>query len=266
MGTFNTSTLTSTGTERDSLTVIYNYIMGLWSGITCSVTNGSDATISPATPADFVWTASTISYMDFALDSNSILRIMTNPDSSPKSRAYNISLIVGGNTIITRGGTSVTTTKDGVCFCGNYSYVGDGKNPESNATRTYIVSSYISDNVKIIWFAQSNASTYSDSVLTLMILNDNTNLYYGGYLGAIPESSTIYDSTGTSVYTKTTLFSYAASAGYIDYIKESGYVSGGVKAFSVPNIYDCSTVSFGSTVTLNDGNYMAIGANSLVKL
>jgi hypothetical protein len=267
MGTFNTGTITSSGTERDFLTLVYNYIMGLWGGITCSVTNGSDAPISPATPADFVWTASTISYMDFGLDENAVLRVMTYPEGSPKSRGYNISLLVNGTTVFTRGGTSSTYNRDGVCFCGNYSWVGDGVNPYSNATRTYILSSYVSDNVKIIWFAQSNASSYSDSVATIVIFNDNNNnMYYGGYLGEIPESATMYDATGSTSSTKSSMFSYTALAGYIDYITESAFVSGGVKIFSTSGIYDCSTVTFGSTITLNDGNYMAVGSHSLVKL
>ena len=62
------------------------------------------------------------------------------------------------------------------------------------------------------------------------------------------------------------IIAYAALAGYIDYVTESGYVSAGTKVFSTPYIYDCSTVDFGSTITLSDGNYMAVGTHSLVKL
>lgn len=271
MGTFNTGTIQSTGDERAFLTLIYNHIMGLWDGITCSVKNGDDDIISSATPDDFVWGADIVSYIEFKLDSVSSLRFTSHPrnNSDKRTRAYNIAFIVNSSIIVDRGGTSQTDTRGvGVPFCGNSGFVGDGLSPETAGTRTWICSEYLSDNVKILWFASKDATTYKDSLVTIVMLKDtNGNWHYGGTSnGFNPETSDIYDSTGSVVATKSSHFTYAALAGYIDYIKESDYVSAGTKIFSTQYIYDCSTVDFGSTITLNDGNYMAIGEHSLVKL
>lgn len=271
MGTFNTGTIQSTGDERSFLTFIYNHIMGLWDGITCSVKNGDSDIISPATPDDFVWGQNTVSYIEFKLDTVSSLRFTSHPrdNADKKTRAYSVALIVNGVTVVDRGGTSETYTRGvGIPFCGNSSYVGDGLSPETAGTRTWICSEYLSDNIRILWFASKDATTYKDSLVTIMFVKDTDgNWHYGGLNnGFNPELGNIYDSTGSVVATKSSLFTYAALAGYIDYITESGYISSGTKIFSTPYIYDCSTVDFGSTITLSDGNYMAVGVHSLVKL
>ena len=270
MGTFNTGTIQSTGDERSFLTLIYNHIMGLWDGITCSVKNGDSDVISPATPDDFVWGVDTVSYIEFKLDTVSSLRFISHPrnNSDKRTREYNVAFIVNGATAVNRGGTEVTDGRGGLLFCGNSGWVGDGLSPETAGTRKYIFSEYLSDDVKILWLASKDGSTYKDSLVTIVMLKDtNGDWHYGGTNNSFnPETSDIYDSTGSTVATKSSLFSYAALAGYIDYIVESGYVSSGTKVFSTPYIYDCSTVDFGSTITLSDGNYMAVGTHSLVKL
>lgn len=270
MGTFNTSTVQSNEDERAFLTAIYTHIMGAWGGISCSVKNGEDAIISPATASDFLWSQNTISYIEFGLDGNSSIRFTSHPRNAAdkRTREYNVSFIVNGATIIDRGGTEVTDGRGGLIFCGTSSWVGDGLSPETAGTRKYIFSEYLSDDVKILWLTSKDGSTYKDSLVTIVMLKDTSgNWHYGGTNnGFNPETSDIYDSTGSTVATKSSLFTYAALAGYIDYIVESGYVSSGTKVFSTPYIYDCSTVDFGSTITLSDGNYMAVGAHSLVKL
>lgn len=270
MGTFNTGTIQSTGDERAFLTLIYNHIMDLWDGIICSIKNGDSDIISPATPDDFVWGAGTISYIEFKLDTVSSLRFTSHPRNADdkRTREYIVSFLVNGATIINRGGTEETDGRGGLLFCGNSGFVGDGVSPETATDRKYIFSEYLSDNIKILWFASKDATTYKDSLVTIIFVKDTDgNWRYGGNNNSFnPELCSVYDSTGSIVATKSSLITYAALAGYIDYIKESGYVSAGTKIFTTQYIYDCSTVTFGSTITLNDGNYMAIGEHSLVKL
>ena len=270
MGTFNTGIIQSTGDERSFLTLIYNHIMGLWDGITCSVKNGDSDIISPATPDDFVWIQNSVSYMEFTLDNISSIRFTSHPrdNADLRTREYTVAFIVNNATLVNKGGTEVTDGRGGLVFCGNSSWVGDGMSPTQSGTRKFIFSEYISDDVKILWIANKDGSTYKDSLFVAMMIKDvDGNWHYGGLNnGFNSELSSIYDSTGSVVATKSSLFTYAALAGYIDYITESGYVSAGTKIFSTPYIYDCSTVDFGSTVTLSDGNYMAVGVHSLVKL
>lgn len=66
---------------------------------------------------------------------------------------------------------------------------------------------------------------------------------------------------------KAPMFSYEARTGYLDFISHSSFVSGGTKVFVSTDIYDCTTVNFGDTLSLKDGaNFLAIGANSMVQL
>lgn len=271
MGTFNTGTIQSTGDERSFLTLIYNHIMNLWNGITCSVKNGDSDIISPATPDDFVWGADTVSYIEFKLDTASSLRFTSHPRnaSDKRTREYNVAFFVNGATIINRGETEVTDGRGGLLFCGNSGWLGDGMSPETAGTRKWICSEYLSDNVKILWFASKDATTYKDSLVTIVMLKDtNANWHYGGTgTGFNPETSDIYDSTASSVATKSNLFSFEARTGYLDFISHSSFVSGSTKAFTSTDIYDCTTVNFGDTLSLKDGaNFLAIGAHSMVRL
>lgn len=66
---------------------------------------------------------------------------------------------------------------------------------------------------------------------------------------------------------KSPMFSYEARTGYLDFISHSSFVSGSTKAFTSTDIYDCTTVNFGDTLSLKDGaNFLAIGSHSMVIL
>lgn len=255
MGTFNTNVIQSSGDDRSFLTLVYNFIMGLDSGITASVT-----------PTNFPYASKTVSNMDFTLDTNVVFRLQSYPGdnlSRPTSSGYNFAFIVNGNTIMSKGiGSYTTSGNPNLPFVDSFTYVSDSK------VRKYMVSSYDSENVKIFWIGPYNSTDFTTSggISVIKFKDANDVWYWGAYAGANIESCTITDSTGATSSSKSSMFTYAALAGYIDYIRESSYVSGGVKVFSSADIYDCSTVTLGSTITLNDGNYMAIGAHSLVKL
>ena len=66
-------------------------------------------------------------------------------------------------------------------------------------------------------------------------------------------------------------FAYKSMPGYIDYVKNSIYLydNNGVltnKVFDLTPLYDCSEVTVGSTLALEDGRYMAVGTHQLVKV
>lgn len=61
-------------------------------------------------------------------------------------------------------------------------------------------------------------------------------------------------------------FPYNAAAGEIDYVKSAVYCFQDVKQFDLKSVYDCTTVTPGSSVSLKDGSYIAVGPHQLVKV
>lgn len=61
-------------------------------------------------------------------------------------------------------------------------------------------------------------------------------------------------------------FAYKAQPGKVDYIKSSIYANNNIKQFDLTSIYDCTEVSPGSVVSLEDGAYLAVGPHQLVKV
>ena len=73
--------------------------------------------------------------------------------------------------------------------------------------------------------------------------------------------------SGANPTIKSPMFSFEARTGYLDFISHSSFVSGSTKVFTSTDIYDCTTVNFGDTLSLKDGaNFLAIGAHSMVRL
>lgn len=271
MGTFSSEVVSSSATERDFLGQIYTYVTGLWEGITCSVTNPDGTVISPATVADVVWAQNASTNIDFTLDANAILRFQSHPrdNADLATRSYNVFLIVNGTTVINKGSNNgITNSLGGAMFyTAHPTWQGDGIAPTANGSRKYLFAKYISDNVDVVWLGQGNAATYSDAVFCFMRFKGADDIYrYMGSSAVNIMGGTAYNSDGTNPCTSTNVFSYASNPGYIDYISKSSFISGGIKSYETPYIYNCSTVTLGSTCALNDGNYFALGANFLVKL
>ena len=95
--------LLSTGNEKSFLTLIYDYIMGLFEGVTCKITIGSTV-IDPATPDDMQWNNRTKTNIDFTLKPGVILRFQvymnaSSSGDSGKNTSYNVFFIINGITI-----------------------------------------------------------------------------------------------------------------------------------------------------------------------
>ena len=255
MGAFTTNFIQSTGDDRSFLTLVYNFIMGLDEGITSSIT-----------PSEFSYASKTICNMDFTLEEGVVLRLQSYPGDNlaqPVSCGYNFALIINNNTIMNKGLDYYSTTSNSPIR-----FIGSNVNVWNSATRAYVVSKYDSDNVKIFWIGPYDSVDYTSAggIAVIKFKDSNNVWHYGGYTGPSIDSASITDSSGASIVSKSSIFDYAALPGYIDYIRESGYVSGGTKIFTSTDIFDCSTVELGSTITLSDGNYMAIGPHSLIKV
>lgn len=259
--------LESTGNEKSFLTLVYDYIMDLWDGITCTMTLGDGTVIENADPDDMVWSNNETINVDFTLKTNLILRFQVHIGASMgvdmnRNTAYNIFFKFNDTTLASVGSDGGNTRSgSGLRFVvsSNWPKYSD------NATRRYLVSKYISDSTFIIWFGDYDKTSWKNSNLFIMGIKDTSdNWHYAG--GNNIDNATFYDSEGASA-TKSPMFSYEARTGYLDFISHSSFVTGGTKAFTSTDIYDCTTVNFGDTLSLKDGaNFLAIGAHSMVPI
>ena len=123
---------------------------------------------------------------------------------------------------------------------------------------------YRVSNVWVTEFASSN-KVYRSNVIN----NSYWNTPYDKYLVVTNDGTTKrtfkdYASEVTGIFASR--FSFASQPGKIDYIKSSVCVSGSNKVFDITSVYDCTGITIGSTVSLKDGAYLAVGPNSLIKV
>lgn len=255
----------SSQNEAVLLDQIYDFITGLWDGVECSVVQHDGTVVSPGTASDMDWYNNAKSSMSFELKSGVILKFETSPTSSTTTRGYNIYAIINGMTI---GKVSSSTTREKGCFkfYGNDSFVTDGVNPYNGEIRKYTFSKYVSDDMFVIWFGSHSVSSWKDSEYCFVGLKDTSGDWHYSFSTSI-EGADMYDADGTNPASKSPMFSFEARTGFLDFISHSSFVSGSTKAFTATDIYDCTTVNFGDTLSLKDGaNFLAIGAHSMVRL
>ena len=294
MGTFSTEIVSSTGTEVDFLKAIYKYIITdekLGTGITCSVekwdsTSSSYITIDDAESTDIEIIYNKYTNITFWLDANVALIFQSYPtndkvwnaDRSNANNGCNIALIVNNITVFDKTLNQKTwyDAADGLVSCipfvapeytsSHWKYL----YPTTSTERKFIFSNYIDDNVFVFWINPYLSSSFKDvgGVSIIKFKDTSSTWHWSGYTGPCPiENSTVYDSNGSNAATKSPMFSFEARTGYLDFISHSSFVSGSTKAFTSTDIYDCTTVNFGDTLSLKDGaNFLAIGAHSMVRL
>lgn len=275
MGTFNMEVISSTGTERDFYRQIYNYIVGtqespskLWPGIT--------GTVSPDDP----YPGPTINNQDFLLDSDIgfALRLQSYPSSRSStydvSRGFNIGIYLGYVNTSNPGTPLTTRNLTGQSGWNGLIFTTDGWAPRATSSflREYAFSKYEDDNIFMFWMTPMTA-TYLDfrgaEVGFIKIKDTNEVLHIGAtaYSRNLIEGLNLYNTNGSNACTKSTMFSYEARTGYLDFISHSTFVSGVTKVASTNDIYDCTTVNFGDTLSIENGvNFLAIGSHSMVPL
>ena len=244
---------------------IYDFITGLWDGIECSVVQHDGTVVSPGTASDMDWWNNAISSISFELKSGVILKFETYPSSGTTTRGYNVYAIVN-DVIIGQVGSGTTRHQGCFKFCGVDGWVGDGVSPYNGEIRKYTFSKYVSDDMFVIWLGSHSVSSWKDSEYCFVGLKDTSGNWHYSFSTTI-EGANVYDANGSNPAIKSPMFSYEARTGYLDFISHSSFVSGSTKAFTSTDIYDCTTVNFGDTLSLKDGaNFLAIGAHSMVKL
>lgn len=287
MGTFTTTAIESNGTEKDFFALIYAAIKSIDENITMNLTQWDSeendyVTINNATPSDIVYTMWKYVNYDFILDStnNVILRFQTNNShkgwyEKVPSNCYNLGFYCGNQTLaVSENMDSATWRNDNQVLAFIYpseqgeQFADVGVN--DRVARKIIFSKYVSDNICICWFGSYNVSDWKSSIFSFTKFKD-TNGNWKWAAGITGPSAfglgNICDATGENIYDFSNMFSYEARTGYLDFISHTNFLSAGTKAFSSADIYDCTTVNFGDTLSLKDGaNFLAIGSHSMVPL
>lgn len=133
-------------------------------------------------------------------------------------------------------------------------------------TRGMGVAYYKSDNFRVFWFnAHLDSFNWESDVIGRFVVNNTA--YAGGAIRNYYIVSQTFMGDDNVNVTFPTLLSYAAAAGYIDYMNQIPALSAGVKAFNVDFIKPCSTIAFMSNIALPNGkNYIALGTNVIVEV
>lgn len=276
--------ISSPSNEKAFLTLVYDYMMSLYSGITCDVIDNDGVTVLGHDVDAFIWnTNKPRCNMDFTLDTNVKLRFQTYPgyaQSNLRSSGYNVYLIYENEVIMMRGdGNTSTRYYNSGCFTfGNQDSNGDVvATAYTNNPRTVTFTKYIDDNMFILWGTSYFGTPFGEdpygfSIMKLRGLDEGGNdiWYWGGNSNPNPiENCSFYGrGTGDKIeVSKSSMFTYEAKMGYLDFISHSNFNTSGIKAFANTDIYDSTTVATGDTYSVDNGvNFLAIGAHSLVRL
>jgi hypothetical protein len=158
---------------------------------------------------------------------------------------------------------------------GDITYLSDATNGHSDPPTT-IVSAYINDDCIMLYCYNKIRFTYNGIEVMYVKTSDNKNLigYYRNTVSAntynfFDISNLTFedlDDSARIAHTYTNMFPYEAIAGTIDFLAQSYFVNNGTRKFQSNLLRECSIVTLGSTASLPDGNYIALGAHCLAPL
>ena len=139
-----------------------------------------------------------------------------------------------------------------------------------------IVSAYIDTDCIMLYNYTKLRNTYNGTEIIYTKTSDNKNLigYYRNITSAnaydLFDISNLtfedLDDSARITHTYTNMFPYEAIAGTIDFLAQSYFVNNGTRKFQSNLLRECSVVTLGSTASLPDGNYIALGAHCLAPL
>ena len=240
-----------TGTEKDFMAAVINYITGIDSKITCSSNveteyDSSDLTHVPT--------------FNFSIDGELAFTITRKYALNSNARSY----------IVTCKGDSFTANRGGP----SSSYT-------ANTKRTLTFSYINNDNfVLLTMHDMFEGYNITNSYFSIIYTKNSAKSYYSTLSidsGRSYSKDVIFD-ISSRTFTEIgdsqivsgefiSRFSYKTQPGKIDYIKDSIYAFNGSKVFDLTSIYDCTELqSVGEVVSLEDGAYLAVGPHQLVKV
>ena len=148
-------------------------------------------------------------------------------------------------------------------------------------TNDYVdVKAYIDEKMVLLYINEPSASMENSNGFELIYLKDvNGNKNLIGYVQLLAATNIYLYDIGTNLfyfedesdnarikYTYTNMFPYVAIGGTIDFLAQSYFVNSGIRKFQSNFLRECSTITIGSTASLPDGNYIAIGTHCLAPL
>lgn len=238
----------SSGNEKSFYSNVIAYITGLSDDITCSGSidqfDSSDLTIKPT----FV----------FSINEKEFLTIQRIAALNSNTNGMNVTFKVG---------SALTATYNII--------TGSDAAASTSQMRHIFVSHIISGSFLLMYIDQGNVQYGAWNSVYFVYIGSLDNSY--GYCST-PErrqaKNSIFNISALNFYNFNggtggafvSRFNYTSKPGTIDYIKSSIYCSSSERSFETTSIYDCTTVNIGDTVSLNDGAYLAVGTNQLVKV
>ena len=251
--------VTKTGTEKEFVSELINTITGLSSKITCS------GSVDQYDSGD----TSTIPEFIFSINGKAQFKLKRHADISTASNQMDISIFTGTRTLFTNEECSWSTV---------------AQTPSTSGTRAFYISWIVSgDFILLAIHAGVEHYGYKNHVIVNIKSGDKCygDGYYVSYNQYLPRNILFniknkplsqnppfvfyeFDTGVTGSFVSR--FDFISRPGTIDYVKSAAYINNGYKAFDVTAVYDCATVNIGDTVSLNDGAYLAVGTNQLVKV
>lgn len=240
-----------TGTEKDFMAAVVDYITGIDSKIMCS------------------------SNVEIEYDPSDLTHVPT------------FNFLIDGELAfaITRRYALDTNTREFIVSCKNDSfrlYIGGPSRSYSVNGKRTISFSYIVNNVFVLLTMHGAFENYNinNEYFSIIYAKNSAKSYYStlSVTSGSSHSKDVVFNISSRTFTEISdgsaisgvfisRFSYKAQPGKIDYIKDSIYTADGSKAFDLTSIYDCTELqSVGEVVSLEDGAYLAVGPHQLVKV
>lgn len=247
-------TILNNGTEIDFMKTVINYVTGVDNSIECLDDPDDEYDVETVT------TSHTPTFR-FTINDVHVFTIERAAQLSSASNGIKASAIVNGQKVVTSGA---------LLWGGNYNYNIVGQ-------RDVDISYIVSNGLFLFNFCGISSYGARDRLLVSFVKSGNSK--YETYTATVIHpvdyviskvfdlSNYVFQDIDESISgTFISRFAYKAQPGKVDYIKSCIYESDGNKQFDFTCIYDCTEVSPGSTVSLEDGAYLAVGPHQLVKV
>lgn len=241
----------SNGNEVDFMKDVIAYITGIDSGITCEDDPDDEYDVGTVGTDHFPT-------FRFSINGEHIFTIKRSEQLSYTSSQMYVLFVNNGEEI----------------YSNTITYMHRGTEWSGNGNRKFSMSYLISSGFYIL-----NITSYQILQSFTILFSESGNNNYSSYKFESVDQSTynvatifnisecvLYDVSAPIIGTFLSRFAYKAQPGKVDYIKSSIYINNGLKQFELTKVYDCTEVSPGSTVSLEDGAYLAVGPHQLVKV
>ena len=262
MAAYNSNILIdSSGTEVDLYKKIIQYITGLDTRITCE--NDPDVEFNIDAKG-----STYVPQFNFKLGTVDFFKLYRPSNLGSNAQAIGVKIDLT---------QSINVYSESIHFKGS-----SGIAYNTNEYRAIYMSSIITQGLVCLWFrSKIGTSNYG---MHCIIAVSGQSYYKAGktesgsgiaFLSGFNDL-TFYDTNLSNNLAGKFIsrFDYGTLPGTIDYVKSAVFYDTGVggsgdnriKAFEIPGIYDCTTVTARDIVSLKDGVYLAMAAHELVKI